>query len=173
MKYHDQSYNPNGFNLITLLIVIISLVLGHTIPMGNLTKAVLFFYFFAGGISDLLVSFIIRYCWSHKSLQNVEVVNPSLVSDLEEVSWLPRVVGIFDRLIFTSSFILGKYELIAIWLGLKVVGSWKDNFYENSKIEKEPRIQLWRIKENIFLIGVALSLILSYISAIGFLKLIN
>lgn len=161
MKYYDQDYNLcESRNFVCLLIVIVAFAI-FTITENNFIRAVVFSYFVIGGISDLLVNFVIGNIWSNKSLK----VDNKLISDLKKVSWLPRTVGIFERIIFTTSFIIGKYEYVAIWLGLKVVGSWKDNSNENKKKTKS---NLWRIRENIFLIGTALSLILSYLAFLLF-----
>jgi hypothetical protein len=170
MKHYDQNYNIfERFNFVSLLVLIASFAI-VILPINNFIRAVIFSFFFIGGISDLLVNRVIGYIWSHKSLKEVSVVKKALIADLKKVSWLPRIVGIFERIIFTTSFIIGKYEFIAIWLGLKVIGSWKNDSYENNK---QSSMKLWRIRENIFLIGTALSIILSFIAAMVFLLIID
>ena len=176
VKHYCKPYRPfYKPNFVFWLIAILALVI-WLICEGNFVRAIAFSYFFIGALSDLLTNFLIGHIWSKQSLKDVKTVEPSLIEDLEKVSWLPRIVGIFERIIFTTSFIIGMYQFAAVWLGLKVIGSWKDNSDNTNKKkrnEKVPKIKLWRVRENIFLIGTAMSLILSFIAAVGFLEIIS
>lgn len=182
MKYYNQNNDPfDQFDRLIILIVIIAFVT-YTIAPNNFIRAILVSYFLIGGVSDFFVNRSIGNIWSRKSLMDVHVVNTSLLSDLHQVSWLPRIVGILERIIFTTSFIIGRYEFIGAWLVLKVIGSWKNNSYDDTNkkknIEKKENREklnpeLWRIRENIFLIGTALSLISSFLAAFLYLQIIN
>lgn len=61
-------------------------------------------------------------------------------------------LGIIERLIYTSVFIIDQPAFIAIWLALKVASQWK-------RWQDEPGTY------NVFLIGNALSLIIAFIGA--------
>ncbi|KKR65209.1 MAG: hypothetical protein UU05_C0025G0005 [Candidatus Curtissbacteria bacterium GW2011_GWA1_40_47] len=176
VKHYCKPYRPfYKPNFVFWLIAILALVI-WLICERNFIRAVAFSYFLIGALSDLFTNFLIGNIWSKQSLKNVNTVDTSLIGDLKQVSWLPRTVGIFERIIFTTSFIIGRYEFAAVWLGLKVIGSWKDSSDSANKDKKNedvPKIKLWRIRENIFLIGTAMSLILSFIAAVGFLEIIS
>ncbi len=38
--------------------------------------------------------------------------------------WPPTIVGLIESILYTSSFLVGRPEFIAVWLGLKVAGHW-------------------------------------------------
>jgi len=66
------------------------------------------------------------------------------------LTWL---VGIVERLMYTTVFIVNQPAFVAVWLALKVASQWKR----------------WEDKErptyDVFLIGNALSLIIAYLGA--------
>lgn len=167
MKHYDEDYDPFfPPNLAASLITVIAFAF-VVVPGNDFVRAVALSYFLLGAISDVLINVIIGNIWSRNSLVESGSVKKdvTLAKKLRLVSWLPRFVGVFERIIFTTSFILGRYEFVGAWLVLKIIGSWQ------SKTGKEA--DTWRVKENIFLIGTALSLILSFIAAYGFWELIS
>jgi len=168
----DTSFNKVSFLIIIIGIVGVLISKNNCIYINNFVQTILISYLIIGGLSDLLVNFVIGCIWGHKSLSDKDVgaVNKKVLIYLRKVNWLPRIVGIIERIIFTTSFIIGKYQLITIWLVLKVVGDWKKVSFQDEKKRKNS-VEPWRVKENIFLIGTALSLILSYIAAEVFLKI--
>ena len=164
MKLYDKEYGildclKSVGLLISFIFAIVALFCS-----SNLLRAILVAYFVIGGISDFLMKITISFIWGHKSLVKVGSANKTLLKKLRLVSWMPRTVGILERLIFTTSFILGRFEYIGIWLALKTIGSWKSNTGENNMNKNN----LWRVTENIFLMGTAFSLILSFFGAISF-----
>jgi hypothetical protein len=46
-------------------------------------------------------------------------------AEARPASYLPRLVGIVERVLFVASLQLGKAEFIGVWLVLKVAGQWK------------------------------------------------
>ncbi len=63
-------------------------------------------------------------------------------------------LGIFERILYTTGFLIGTPNIIGVWLALKVAVHWRVWTLENQ-----------RSTYNLFLIGSALSLLLSYIGA--------
>ncbi len=62
-------------------------------------------------------------------------------------------MGLVERLLYTTAFLLNQPGFVAVWLALKVASQW----------------ELWKGKErgtyNVFLIGSGLSLIISFVGA--------
>ncbi|MCX6816841.1 MAG: hypothetical protein NTZ93_03180 [Candidatus Beckwithbacteria bacterium] len=183
--YYNEEYNlkefyelkKKNFWIVIVVLLLTFLIVTFKLLPNNFT-AVLISFVAVGVISDLLINMIVGNIWSRKSLRDVDGVQKYL-SPLEQVSWLPRIIGIFERIIFTASFIMQKPEFIGIWLGLKVIGSWKDNSPENLEKERKKKekgekvIKLWRIRENIFLIGTALSLFSSFFASYIYSQIIH
>lgn len=71
----------------------------------------------------------------------------------KESGMLTIPMGIVERFLYTTVFIVNQPAFVAIWLALKVVPQWR----------------IWKGKErgtyNAFLIGNALSLIIAYLGA--------
>lgn len=75
-----------------------------------------------------------------------------------EASWdrfLPRFVGALEQFMYTSAILVGMPQFVAVWLVLKLAGEWR-------QAERPTSYAMY----NIFLIGNALSLILSTATAI-------
>ncbi len=73
-------------------------------------------------------------------------------SDDRPHPWHPHLVGILERILYVTFFLLGKPEFIGFWLALKGVGKWRR--WSNN-----------RYIFNIFLIGNALSVGYSIVGA--------
>lgn len=165
--YYDTKYKFNTpFNWLSIFFAIIAIVIFITVD-NSVIQAISFSYLFLGAFFDVFVNAIVGNIWSRKSLQsNVEGVTERL-SALKEVSWLPRIVGIIERLIFTYGFV-HDVRFVGTWLILKIIGSWGEKSLGKEKNNRKGKITLWRVRENIFLIGTALSIILSFFSATAF-----
>ncbi len=118
-------------------------------------------------ISDLVIHLVMGLMWGNQSMCDLKIVTDKESEDnskvdlnkLHQASWLPRIVGILERIIMATGFAIGHYELVVGWLVLKVVK------IKDSNGEKQQQNSLWRVIENIFLIGTALSLISSFAGA--------
>lgn len=64
--------------------------------------------------------------------------------------WTALSVGIVERILYTSSFLVGQSGFVAVWFGLKGISGWK-RWEENRKLFQ------------VFLIGSGLSLMYSYV----------
>jgi hypothetical protein len=62
-------------------------------------------------------------------------------------------MGILERLMYTTIFIIDQPAFVAVWLALKVASQWKR--WEDKE----------RVTYNIFLMGSALSLIIAFLGA--------
>ena len=74
-------------------------------------------------------------------------------------SWIPRLVGAIEQILFTTSYLSGHNELIGIWLLMETAGEW-------STQDKEAKPAIRMNDYAIFLIGTALSLMLSVGTAV-------
>lgn len=83
----------------------------------------------------------------------------------EPFEWAPQIIGIVERVIYTSSIILNQYGGIAVWMAVKVIGEWGDTADEKGKIT--------RIRVNNFLINSGVSLILGVIGGLLFRLIIG
>jgi|CXWL01.1.fsa_nt_gi hypothetical protein len=63
---------------------------------------------------------------------------------------LSAVVGVLDRFLFTTAFLMGRAEFIAIWLAFKLAGEWNPG-----------KTELDRALHFIYLIGNGISVIIS------------
>ena len=93
----------------------------------------------------------------------------SEVADPHWHAWHPRAIGAIEAVLFAGSVTLKHPEFIAIWLGLKVAGSWQ-GWAKDQKVKlriKTADAEIvvrefsvpGRTVFNVFLIGTALSLI--------------
>jgi hypothetical protein len=74
-------------------------------------------------------------------------------------SWIPRLIGAVEQIIFTTSYLSGHNELIGIWLLMETAGEWG-----TQDREANPKTRM--NDYSIFLIGTALSLMLSIGTAV-------
>jgi hypothetical protein len=73
-------------------------------------------------------------------------------------SWLPRLIGATEQIIVTTAFLLNRDEIIGFWLLLKTAGEWRTQ-------EKEAPTSTLTADYQIFLVGTALSVALSFATA--------
>ena len=75
-------------------------------------------------------------------------------------AWQPRVLGVIERFLYTSSLLVGKAEFIGFWLAVKVAGQWKrwSEDQESDGVHVSGR----SIYQN-FLIGNGLSILFSIV----------
>lgn len=69
---------------------------------------------------------------------------------VDEQVFLPAIVGVMDRFLFTTSYLLGVKEFIAVWLAIKLAGQWTPT-----------KTDIDRPLYHIFLIGNGLNVITS------------
>lgn len=178
MNYYDKkgidAFNTtfgNTFTRVSLILFISSLtffILSSSCKIPTTTSK-WFLLFALNCVFDVVIHVFMGFLWGHDSMHKLKVVKNDgkdhadgkvNLSELREASWQPRIVGILERIIMTASFIIGKYELVGGWLVLKVV-----RIHNNSEGNKQKN-SLWRVTENMFLIGTAFSLITSFIGAV-------
>ena len=97
---------------------------------------------FGGAIVLWLV--IDKFTWRYLSKKGIPGKEPGILT-------LP--VGIVERLLYTTAFLLNQPGFVAVWLALKVASQWK-------RWQGEERATY-----NVFLIGSGLSLIMAYLGA--------
>lgn len=78
--------------------------------------------------------------------------------------WLPATVGALERTLYFFALLMGKPEFIAVWLALKVAGSWPQ-WSELIPLGKK-RLS-GRAIFQVFLIGNALSIVVAAAVAYG------
>jgi hypothetical protein len=111
-------------------------------------------YGFAVIIGHFCVALVVDRLWKTE-------VGSSSDKDVRPGFYLPKLVGIVERVLFVASLQLGKGEFIGVWFVLKVAGKWKrwsEGAEAGGKIDA-------RVFYNIFLIGSALSLAYSVVGA--------
>jgi len=84
---------------------------------------------------------------------------------------LPEMVGILERMLYTSSLLIGRPEFIGLWLALKVAGGWK-GWSEPVKAPDGKIVINGRDLFSVFLIGSGFSIAYGVTGAllIGWLK---
>lgn len=109
-----------------------------------------FGYFYSVILGGILVWRILEKQYEH-------IKKEKKLNDEEDIAYktYPRVVGFIERLMYTTSFLLGRFEFVAVWLGFKVASRW-----EAAKLEKGDKKEINKYADyQTFLIGNALSLI--------------
>lgn len=166
-EFFNELFNKVALHTLIISIIILSNLWNRESNLESNIKLLLVIVIFST-ISDLAIHLIMGYMWGHKSMYELNVVtdlklkNNSKVNliQLKQASWQPRIVGILERMIMIAGFIIGRYEFVGGWLALKVI-----RINSNSYKRKSNNNSLWRVTENMFLIGTALSLITSFIGA--------
>jgi len=79
-------------------------------------------------------------------------------------SWTSEAVGYIEGVLYTSSWLLGKSEFIAVWLALKVAGQW--GRWTDGSTNSEKVIIPGRAYYNIFLTGSGLSISYAVVGAL-------
>ena len=95
------------------------------------------------GFSVLVGHFLIRW-----TLSSLYVFDPQQPPDLIHA----QLVGVVERVLYTTSWLLGHPEFIAVWLALKVAGQWNRWSEDRDGIPG-------RAFYNVFLIGSGLSIL--------------
>lgn len=96
-----------------------------------------------GGAFVLWLS-IDKLAWSYLAKKGIPEKGPGILT-------LP--MGILERLMYTTVFLIDQPAFVAVWLALKVAAQW--NRWEGKE----------RGTYNVFLMGSALSLIMGYLGA--------
>jgi hypothetical protein len=110
-------------------------------------------YLYSVWVGHLLVLSFSRNAWS--ALGEI----PKNEKDMP-YRWTSSLVGIIERIIYTSSLVFGAKEFIAVWLAIKIAVQWKR--WEDTKDLGKARASF-----HIFLIGTGLSLMYGVVG--GFL----
>ena len=87
-----------------------------------------------------------KFLWPYTARQHGFEVRPTSLSG---------VVGMVERLLYTSALVVGAKEWIGVWLAIKVVARWQTS--EDAK--KMPG------SDNIWLVGTGLSVLFGFIGA--------
>jgi hypothetical protein len=102
-------------------------------------------YIAIGYAYSIFAGVIFVRCFSRLAYEKIGEYNPK--DSLKSFRWTANLVGILERIIYTSSIIFGVQSFIPIWLGVKIISQWKKGEIENG-----------RAMFNIYLIGTGLSL---------------
>jgi len=108
-------------------------------------------YFISIVVSHFIVAPIVRRLWKRYISETIS-----------QQPILPALVGMLERFLYTSAFLLEEKSFISVWLAIKLAGQWTP-----SKTDTD------RPLYHIFLIGNGLSLSLSILAALfikGFIR---
>ena len=105
-----------------------------------------YFYAIIGG--HIFISWIVNKLWDEVQWRNKP--------DLRPVAYVPKLVGMIERMLYVAAFQFNSPEFVAVWLALKVAGQW--NRWEDDVHLEDGRIISGRFFFGIFLIGSALSI---------------
>lgn len=81
--------------------------------------------------------------------------NKETIEDVKIDKEHPMMVGMIERVLYTTSWILGQPIFIAVWIALKVAGGWKG--WNEMQIKNGLKVR-GRSIFNVFLIGNAFSI---------------
>lgn len=113
------------------------------------------------GVGQLGTSLIVNKLWNPLEKQD---------NSIRPYAYTAIFVGLVERALYFFSILLGYEEFVAVWLALKVAGSWKR--WEEGVKEKPSMKDIGRVFYNIFLIGSGLSLGFSFMG-VNLVLLIN
>ena len=106
-------------------------------------------YVFSIGSNIIFVRLIVNEMW--KPLKIIRTHEPLI--------WHRTAIGVIDSFMYTTSWIVGKPEFIAIWLAFKIAGRWNVMF----KVKYPKEISWYPGKAyNIFHIGNGLTIIFAF-----------
>jgi hypothetical protein len=80
-------------------------------------------------------------------------------AETSQSRWQPAAVGYLERALYTSAWVVGRPELAAVWLALKVAGQW--GRWQVDRTLGTVQIQ-GRSVYNLFLLGSGLSLAFAF-----------
>lgn len=110
------------------------------------------FYYFLGylfsiGIGQFLIGVFSNAAWSAIEDKNTR--------PKDSFRWTTAMVGVFERLIYTSSIVLDAKEAIAVWLAFKIAYQWRK--WEGEKTDSAS-LAKGRAFYNLYLLGTGFSL---------------
>lgn len=122
-------------------------------------------FLYAVALPQWLLPRILRHLW-------LRVLDHNHVSRKEierDIVFLPALVGLLERVLYTASIIAGATEFIGVWLAIKVAGGWRGwsegrKFPGNDGEKKEVTVP-GRQEFNLFLVGSGLSLLYAVVGA--------
>ncbi len=80
-------------------------------------------------------------------------------------SWHPAAIGLLERSLFTSAYLLDQGEFIAVWLAIKAAGQW-NRWAEDVKDSNGKVLVPGRSIYNVFILGAGLSVIYGVVGAL-------
>jgi hypothetical protein len=109
-------------------------------------------YVFAVLAGHFFVSWIVDSLWDEVPWRK----SP----DLRPAAYVPRLVGLVDRILYVASLQFDAAEFIAVWLALKAAGQWK-RWEEDTRVGS--RTVPGRFFYGVFLIGTGLSILYAFV----------
>lgn len=145
--------------------------------MDQYTVAFVFGYLTWGFISDVVVSKIVLSVWE-KTTESYKKTGKPVPFWLdnekrEPFNWAPRLIGVLERIFYTSAVVFGQFTLIILWIAFKVIGEWSDISSSKYRNKSEEEGGTTRIRANNFLIGNAFSLLFGIAGGIIFRLTLN
>lgn len=132
-------------------------------------------YIVVGIIADILLSEYALSAWARvrKSSKDAELNTNFAGTWRGKFSWMPRRIGIIERVFYTTAVILGQFTFIGVWLIFKAIGQWKDISENDKSLKKKNEGKITRIRANMFLIGTGLSLIFGLLGGVVFKAIVD
>lgn len=140
--------------------------------------AILLGYILWGLVSYKLTLVIMSKVWKKTTKSYEKMYNHEAPVELDSekrkaFNWAPSLIGILERIIYTSAIVFGQLILIGIWLTFKAIGQWGDVEFSNRNNsrnnDRNNALQgATRMRANNFLIGTALSLLFGIFGGIIF-----
>ena len=136
-------------------------------------------YIAFGLVSYILTDIIMACVWEKTTCSYKEMYKSSPPPELDNekrkpFNWAPRLIGILERIFYTSAVAFGQFVLIGVWIAFKIIGEWGDLSFINNKhtVKKskpdESMGGTTRIRANNFLIGSAFSLLFGILGGVLF-----
>lgn len=130
-------------------------------------------YLLVGFVADLIISKIMIYVQEKaaNSYKEMYGADPPIGLDSEKrksFSWGPRIIGVIERIFYTSAIVFNQFTLIGVWLVFKAIGEWSDFPSRNRENREKVKEGTTRIRANNFLIGNAVSLLSGILGGVIF-----
>jgi len=149
----------------TLTLYILTIIISLIMEFNIMDIKIHIYYGIAYLISIIGSQFVVKYIldnmWKKVYLEIKKIDNNKKFEEIRPFLHTPKILGLLESILYTTAFLIGKYEFISVWLVIKVAGSFKREFKSNDQGE-----QYEREKYNIFLIGNGLLILFSYIGAL-------
>lgn len=155
----------------------------ETILTNKYIVAFLWGYVVTGFLGDIFTGMIMRRVWDKttESYRNVFRIKNHKEATSNNIpfwlhskhrrpyNWAPRIIGVLERLFYTTAIIFNQFALIGVWLVFKAIGDWSDFSSTNRKGDKNDIEEgTTRIRANNFLIGTGITLIFGIVGGVLF-----